>query len=241
MLWWNIRQPFPAPTGLWAKNKRAMANQILGIFAKQPLAGQVKTRLCPPLSPQQAAELYRTCLLETVATMAEAPAERVLFFAGDRSYFAETFPGLRLLPQSNGDLGQRLDRAFAQLFAEGCSAAALIGSDSPDLPIPLVSEAFAQLDNYDLAVAPARDGGYVLIGQSVHNPELFRDMPWSSSDLWQATRQRGEKLGLSFCELDTWEDLDDLASLQRLCRRSPNSSTAHLARLMLSNSPVRSN
>jgi hypothetical protein len=217
-----------------------MADQVLGIFAKQPLAGRVKTRLCPPLSPQQAAELYRTCLQETIATMAEAPAERVLFFAGDRSYFAEAFPGLRLLPQSDGDLGRRLDRAFAQLFAEGCSAAALIGSDSPDLPIPLVADAFAVLNNCALAVAPARDGGYVLIGQSAHNPGLFRDMPWSSSDLWPATRRRAEQLGLCFRQLDTWEDLDDLASLQRLCRRSPDSSTAYLAHLMLSTFPVLS-
>ena len=214
---------------------------MLGIFAKQPIAGQVKTRLCPPLSQKQAAELYRTCLQETIAAMAAAPAERVLFFAGDRRYFADTFPGLRLIPQSDGDLGRRLDRAFAQLFAEGCSAAALIGSDSPDLPLPLVADAFAALNNHDLAVAPARDGGYVLIGQSVHNSELFRDMPWSRSDLWPATRQRADQLGLSLRELDTWEDLDDLASLQTLCRRSPDSATACLARLMLSTFPVLSN
>jgi hypothetical protein len=218
-----------------------MAKQILGIFAKQPIAGQVKTRLCPPLSPQQAAELYRSCLQETIAAMAAAPAERVLFFAGDRSYFAETFPGLRLIPQSDGDLGRRLDQAFAQLFAEGCSAAALIGSDSPDLPLPLVADAFAALNHHDLAIAPARDGGYVLIGQSVHNPGLFRDMPWSSFELWPTTRQRAEQLGLSFRELDTWEDLDDLACLQRFCQRSPDSSTAYLARLMLSTFPVLSN
>jgi len=210
-----------------------MADQVLGIFAKQPIAGRVKTRLCPPLSPQQAAELYRTCLQETVLAMAEAPAERVLFFDGDGTFFAETFPDLRLIPQSDGDLGRRLDRAFAQLFAEGCSAVALIGSDSPDLPMPLVADAFSALNNHDLAVAPARDGGYVLIGQSVHSPELFCDMPWSSADLWPATRQRGEELGLSCRELDGWEDLDDLASLQRLCQRSPASPTAQLARRIL--------
>ncbi len=214
-----------------------MANHILGIFAKQPVAGRVKTRLCPPLSPQQAARLYCTCLQETVAAMAKAPAERVLFFAGERTYFAETFPGLRLIPQSDGDLGRRLDRAFAQLFEEGCQAAALIGSDSPDLPIPLVANAFAVLNKVDLAVAPARDGGYVLIGQSNHSPELFRDMPWSSADLWPATRQRAEQLSLSCRELDTWEDLDDLASLQHLCQRCPASPTAQLARQILAPDP----
>jgi rSAM/selenodomain-associated transferase 1 len=217
-----------------------MSGQVLGIFAKQPLAGQVKTRLCPPLSLQQAAELYRTCLQETVSAMAEAPAERVLFFDGDEAFFAKTFPGLRLLPQSDGDLGRRLDRAFAQLFAEGYCAAALIGSDSPDLPMPLIAAAFAALNTDDLAVAPARDGGYVLIGQRAHNPGLFSDMPWSSAELWPATRQRAEQLGLSCHELDTWEDLDDLASLLRLCRRSPYSPTAQLAGRIFARSSAHS-
>ncbi|OEU74487.1 MAG: hypothetical protein BA869_00535 [Desulfuromonadales bacterium C00003107] len=212
-----------------------MAEHVLGIFAKQPVAGRVKTRLCPPLSPQQAAELYRTCLQETVAAMAEAPAERVIFYDGDAAYFQKTFPGLRLVPQceGEGDLGQRLDRAFAQLFTEGCSAAALIGSDSPDLPASLVSAAFKALTHCDLAVAPALDGGYVLIGQSRHVPELFQDMPWSNPALWSETRRRAEQLGLAYRELDAWEDLDDLASLKRLLLRSPHSRTAHLADRLL--------
>jgi len=218
-----------------------MGNKVLGIFAKQPVAGRVKTRLCPPLNLQQAAQLYLTCLKETVAAVAAAPAEKVLFYDGDGTFFAKTFPELRLIPQSDGDLGRRLDRAFAQLFAEGCSAAALIGSDSPDLPIPLVVDAFTALNNHDLAVIPARDGGYVLIGQSVHSPELFRDMPWSSADLWPTTRRRSEQLGLSCRELDSWEDLDDLASLQHLCRRSPASPTAQLARRILASCSALSN
>jgi rSAM/selenodomain-associated transferase 1 len=214
-----------------------MESQALGIFAKQPLAGQVKTRLCPPLSPQQAANLYHSCLLETVSAMAEAPAERVLFFDGDEAFFAGTFPGLRLIPQSNGDLGRRLDLAFAQLFAEGYDAVALIGSDSPDLPIPIVSEAFKALAQCDLAVAPALDGGYVLIGQSTHNPELFQDMPWSNPELWRETRRRAEQLGLVYRELDAWEDLDDLASLMRLLLRTPDSRTAYLANRLLNGLP----
>lgn len=217
-----------------------MADQALGIFAKQPVAGRVKTRLCPPLSPQQAAELYRTCLQETVSAMAGAPAELVIFFDGDETYFAETFPGLRLIPQSDGDLGRRLDRAFVQLFAEGFGAAALIGSDSPDLPVSLVANAFSALNDCDLAVAPARDGGYVLIAQSSHNPDLFSDMPWSSSDLWKATRQRAAQLGLNCRELDAWEDLDNLASLLRLCRRAPDSPTAQLAGRIIASSSSQS-
>ncbi len=210
-----------------------MASQVLGIFAKQPLAGRVKTRLCPPFSPRQAAEFYLVCLQETVSGMNALAVEKVLFYEGDRSFFAETFPGLRLIAQGTGDLGQRLDLAFSQLFSEGCRAAALIGSDSPDLPPSLVNDAFSALRNHNLAVAPARDGGYVLIGQSRHHRALFHDMPWSSADLWPTTRRRAELLELSCRELATWEDLDDLTGLQRFCRRSPASSTARLARRLL--------
>jgi len=73
----------------------------------------------------------------------------------------------------------------------------------------------------------------VLIGQSSHHPALFHDMPWSRDDLWSATRQRAGQLGLDYRELATWEDIDDLASLQRFCRRSPASPTARLAEGLL--------
>ena len=214
-----------------------MAGNVLGIFAKQPLPGRVKTRLCPPFSHEQAAQLYQTCLEETVAAMAQAPAERVLFYDGDRNFFEQTFPGLRLLPQSGGDLGRRLDQALQQLFTAGWQRAVLIGSDSPDLPVKLVADAFAALASYELAVAPARDGGYVLIGESRHSPQLFSDMPWSTAELWPATRHRAAELELSCCELDEWEDLDDLAALQRLYRRAPESPTALLAARLLASNP----
>jgi len=85
----------------------------------------------------------------------------------------------------------------------------------------------------DLAVAPARDGGYVLIGERRHAPELFRDMPWSSAELWPTTRLRAEQLDLACQELDTWDDLDDLAGLNRLRHRAPHSRTAQLAKRLL--------
>ncbi|APG27978.1 hypothetical protein A7E78_09090 [Syntrophotalea acetylenivorans] len=80
----------------------------------------------------------------------------------------------------------------------------------------------------------------MLIAQSNHNPGLFSDMPWSSADLWKATRQRAEQLGLYYHELDTWEDLDDLASLLRLCRRAPDSPTAQMAGRIFAPFPTHS-
>jgi hypothetical protein len=206
---------------------------FLGIFAKEPVAGRVKTRLCPPLSPTEAAALYRSCLEETVATMGGAGFELVLIFDGEADYFRHAFPGFRLLPQGEGDLGERMERALRSLLAGGFGAAALIGSDTPDLPVALVEEAFVALRQADVVVAPAGDGGYVLVGERRHVPEIFRDIPWSTAGVLAATRQRAADLEVDFREVGGWEDVDDLASLRRLLVRSPASAAArHAAGLL---------
>jgi len=206
---------------------------VLGIFAKEPVAGRVKTRLCPPLSAAEAAALYRSCLEETVATMGGAGFDLVLFFDGDADYFRRAFPGVRLIPQGEGDLGARMERALRSLLASGCGAAALIGSDTPDLPVALVEEAFVALRQADVVVAPARDGGYVLVGERRHVPEIFHDIPWSTAGVLAATRQRAAELDVDFREIDGWEDLDNIPSLRRLLVRSPGSTAArHAAGLL---------
>jgi rSAM/selenodomain-associated transferase 1 len=209
------------------------AGDALGIFAKEPLPGRVKTRLCPPFTAEDAALLYRTSLQETLAAMAGAPAELTLFYEGSAAFFRKNFPSLSLVAQGEGDLGARLERALSHLFAGGARAAALIGSDSPDLPPALVAAALAALRDNDLAVIPAADGGYVLIGARACQPEIFRNIPWSTAQVWPLTRQKAARLGLRCRVVGHWEDMDDVAALQRLIRRSPASRTARLARQLL--------
>jgi hypothetical protein len=205
---------------------------VLGIFAKEPVAGRVKTRLCPPLSAAEAADLYRCSLEETVAALGGAGCDLVLFYDGEADYFRQAFPGLRLIPQGEGDLGERMERALRTLLAGGSAAAALIGSDTPDLPVALVEAAFAALREADVVVAPARDGGYVLVGERRHVPELFCGIPWSTAGVLAATRQRAA--AADFREIGGWEDVDDLPSLRRLVERSPGSRTAQYLRRRLS-------
>ncbi len=206
------------------------SQRVLGIFAKEPLAGGVKTRMSPPLSAVQAADFYRVCLEETVTRMRGGSFEAVIFYAGDAEFFNRAFPGTRLIPQGEGGLGERMARALAGLLDHGRRAAMLIGSDSPDLPLALVEDAFAALEKNQLVLAPSIDGGYVLIGESCHHPELFCNIPWSTEQVLPLTRSKAAELGLDYRELGHWEDVDDLASLQRLIRRSPNSRTARFAR-----------
>ena len=210
-------------------NPARCGRQVVGIFAKEPVAGKVKTRLCPPLSPSQAAALSGIAIEETVVAMRGAPLELVLFYTGSRDYFAEAFPGLTLIAQGEGDLGARMGRALEGLLADGFGTAALLGADSPDLPPARVAAAFAALTEAEAVTVPASDGGYVLIAERRHRPELFADIPWSSAEVLTRTRQRAAAAGIVYRELPGWEDVDDWPSLCRLCRRSPASRTARYA------------
>jgi hypothetical protein len=139
-----------------------------------------------------------------------------------------------LLTQGHGGLGGRLARVTTALFAAGAGPVAVIGSDSPDLPRSLVEKAFAALADAEVAVIPSRDGGYALVALRRAAPMLFTGIPWSSPRVLAATEMRAACLGLSFATVGEWDDLDDLASLQRLVIRSPECVTAQYARAYLS-------
>lgn len=206
---------------------------ILGIYAKQPLPGRVKTRLCPPLSHDQAAVLYECSLRETVARMQQLDCALVLCYAGDRDWFQRAFPGLALQPQLPVDLGGRMAASLGSFLQQGYRQAVLIGSDTPDLPLALVEQAFGALEQAEVVLAPAHDGGYVLIGEAVHRPELFTEIAWSTGAVLAETLRRLKQQQISYRQLDSWEDLDDMPSLQRLLQRSPAAATAGCLRELL--------
>jgi len=203
----------------------------LGIFVKEPIAGFVKTRLTPPLSPEQAARLYGVALAETLHRFADRSPRPILFFVGSAEFFRTHYPDFKQFPQDGDDLGQKMANALSLLHADSCGAAALIGSDSPDLPIELVDKAFAALAKNQVVTVPATDGGYVLVGTSGPCPEVFSAVPWSTPEVLARTRQLAREHGLCYTEIDRWHDLDDIASLLALVERSPESATAvHIRR-----------
>ncbi len=209
------------------------APAVLGVFAKAPIAGQVKTRLSPPLLPEQAAQLYRTSLAETLLRFSGRPFDLVIFYAGSEDYFVRNYPQLPRQPQIGNDLGARMANALQDLLLAGYQQAALIGSDSPDLPLSHVAQAFSALQRTDVVIAPAADGGYVLIGESCHHPPLFSEMPWSRANLMQQTEQLLAERQIPWQQLPGWEDIDDAASLLHLLQRSPDSLTANYVRAQL--------
>ncbi len=209
-------------------------SEVLAVFAKQPLAGQVKTRLCPPLTAQEAAAFYEQSLREVLRRVGELDnCDLVICYAGERSWFATNFPGFRLLPQRGSDLGERMEQLLADLFAAGYQRAVLIGSDLPDLPLKEIRLAFELLQDVDVVYGPARDGGYYLVGEATHCPDLFRNIPWSTDVVLEESLRKAAMVGMFTARLPVYEDLDDVSAVQNFLERSPKSSTAVFLRQSL--------
>jgi len=194
------------------------ARRVLGVFAKLPLPGHVKTRLAAETSPLWAAQVARAFLRDSLLRLARIPARHVLAYAPADSaaafaeYLLEPFT---LVPQASGDLGQRMAAFFAQQLAEGAEKVVLLGTDSPTLPLPLVEQAFAELDRADVVLGPATDGGYYLLGCARRVPPLFAGVRWSSSHVLADTLARLPADG-RLALLPPWYDVDTLADWHML-------------------------
>lgn len=196
-------------------------DKALLIFAKQPLPGKVKTRLSPPFTFQAAADIYGCMLSDTLVKVAEMSGiERLLFFepsCGAAGFFQENFPGIRAFPQQGAGLGERLEKAFETAFSLGFESVAAIGTDSPDLPPLHLEESFRILEvgGVDAVFGPATDGGYYLVALKSYDPRLFRNIPWSTSQVLEKSLMAATTLGLQVACLPVWHDLDTVEDLHR--------------------------
>jgi uncharacterized protein len=199
---------------------------LLIIFAKEPRPGQVKTRLSPPLSPKEAAQLYHSFLLDILEEMARVPEVRLAMgFSppGAQVIFRGLVPpGTDLFPQEGADLGERMARAFAWGFAAGCGPVLLRGSDVPDLPAAVVAEAREVLaaGRAQVVLGPCPDGGYYLVGLNEPQPLLFQGPAWSSSTVMAETLDLARHLDLRVHLLSTWPDIDTYDNLRTFLHRA---------------------
>jgi hypothetical protein len=196
-------------------------------MAKVPVAGEVKTRLCPPLTPAGAAVLARCFLLDRLEQLRDVSDGELLVAFAPRERDAEMRglvpAGTRLVPQVGADLGERMDRLLTDLLAEGFAGAIALGTDSPTLPTAYVRRACAAMrdDAIDLVVGPSEDGGYYLIGLRGPAPALFSDMRWSTETVMSETLGRARRLGLRHALLPPWFDVDRGEDLTRLQAPAP--------------------
>lgn len=195
-----------------------MPRDQLGIFVRSPVAGRVKTRLCPPLTPETAKTLYLAFLQDITSRLTRSRYRPTIFLDGDPT--AETRnifpPSWRVVPQSGPTLGDRLRSAFEVLLAPGGSRAVIIGSDSPDLPVSMLKRAFRLLKHRDVVLGPAVDGGYTLIGLRAPAPVLFEGVSWGEATVFDETVRAAERAGHSLSLLPPWYDVDDAPSLRLL-------------------------
>lgn len=198
----------------------------LGLMAKAPLAGEVKTRLVPPLTAREAAAL-NVCFLrdmaENIKSISETEATSGLVVytpTGSESSFDGVIPSeFKLLVQRGTSLGERLYNATNDLLRQGYGAVCLINSDSPTLPKSILIQATESLATGGdrVVLGAAEDGGYYLIGLKHAHRNLFNEIAWSASDVLARTRQRAAEIDLPVELLPAWYDVDDAETLDRLC------------------------
>ncbi len=206
-----------------SQNARGLC--ALAVMTKAPQAGQVKTRLVPPLEPDEAAALNKCFLRDTAAAISNAATGKdacgigVYTPIGAESVYADILPiNFSLLPQRGAQFGERLYFAALDLFKCGFKSVCLIDSDSPTVPAENFAQALKHLQRPGdrIVLGPCDDGGYYLIGLKKPHTELFERIDWSTARVLAQTMQNAAKIGLEVKLLPVEYDIDDGAALRRL-------------------------
>lgn len=199
-----------------------MQDVAIGIFCKTPAARQSKTRLSPPLHPDECAALSACFIRDLSTTIADVAHEggsigyAVYTPAGTEDALRQLMPpAFRLLPQCDGDFGTRVAAATRALL-DRHAGAILVNADSPTLPASILRAAVDALRHGGVVLSPALDGGYTLIGLSQFHERLFADIPWSTAEVHGKTVERAREIGLPVTSIPGWYDVDDAASLALL-------------------------
>jgi len=200
--------------------------RLTTLFAKLPRAGEVKTRLCPPLTGLEAAGLAEAMLADGLARCLSADTFRTQLAVhppGSEPWFRARFPELtEVVVQRGADLGQRLAAHFEQAFArERLASAVVLGSDAPEVPLARVLEAHQRLsDGADLVLGPDRGGGYYLVGLRKPCGVLFTELSMSEPGMYERTLELARDRRLVVAELAPGDDVDTPADLERLRLRT---------------------
>lgn len=198
--------------------------RLTTIFSKLPRAGEVKTRLVPPLSPEDAAGLAEAMLADCVARSAactEFRTELCVHPPGSQGWFRARFPEVAAVrAQAGRELGERLARHFDEAFArEALESAVVVGSDAPEVPLARLLEAHQRLaDGADAVFGPDRGGGYYLVGLRRPCGALFTEVSMSTPGMYARTLELARDRRLVVAELEPGFDVDTGADLRRLRR-----------------------
>ena len=199
----------------------------VSVFVKCPIVGEVKTRLAKEAGHRVATDLYRNFIIDILGGLRGLDVGLRVFFDPPNALGAlERLIGDQYfcVPQMGDDLGQRIKNAFSETFDEGIERVIVIGSDSPDLPIDFLEQAFVVLGEYDAVIGPAADGGYYLMGFTREGfcPEAFEGVDWNSGRVFQQTFNILKRYKRDVYRLPMWHDVDNMADLELLFERNKN-------------------
>lgn len=192
-----------------------MLHRALLLFIKNPVPGKVKTRLAATVGPDRALELYLRMLAHTRSTALRTAASRLVFysdFVDEQDDWRR--PDFEKMLQRGTDLGLRMHHAIADALQRH-SRSVLVGGDIPGLRADIIEAAFDALEDADVVIGPAEDGGYYLIGMRAPHPEIFENIHWSTPQVLAQTLERCHMAGCSVRLVDTLSDVDTEADWEK--------------------------
>ena len=199
--------------------------QGLIVFAREPLPGRVKSRLASEIGKSAAAELYEIMLRDTIKTTRQlSGVETFIYWACEEAALprlAENY-SCNSKQQGSGNLGQRMQAALEEMFADGFHSVCVVGSDAPDLPPAYIQNACQLLATLqaDVVFGPCKDGGYYLLGLRQVYVRLFENISWSTSDVLEQSLAAARNSGLETALLPEWQDIDTFEDLRAFQERN---------------------
>lgn len=197
------------------------------VFARAPIAGHVKTRLAATLDTAIVVGLYRNFVKDITEKITAAGHDLKIFYdpPGTEPVMRDWLGNEHAFLLQNGtDLGQKMKNAFETIFKNGFDRAVLMGTDMPDLPEEIISDAMTELETHDAVIGPAVDGGYYLIGFRAGTfwPAVFEDKPWGTSAVYQTTMDDFTTADMNVHQLPKWRDVDEYDDLNHLIQSLRN-------------------
>jgi len=194
--------------------------EVLIVFVKNPLLGKVKTRLAQKIGVKNALRIYQKLLNHTLQIILLLTQDVIIYYS-DEVIMDDMWVGRQFLKekQTGIDLGDKMSNAFKYCFSKGYKKICIIGSDNLEIIKEIIEQAFNELNDTDVVIGPASDGGYYLVGMKAHYSKIFKNKPWSTSRVLEETINELKDQALSYSLLKTLNDLDTYKDLKKAIDR----------------------
>lgn len=206
-----------------------MKKELLVLFSKEPVCGQVKTRLGNYIGMNASSSIYDLMFRHIINNVvSDKDYDTIIYKTSESSkdYFEEATKGMIIKNQPEGSLGLKMQGVFKLCFAQNYKRICIIGTDCPDISRFDIQKTFELLKTCELVLGPAEDGGYYLIGLSGFYPQLFEDIPWSTGSVFSATLEIAGSCGIKYKLLSVKTDIDEETDLEKYINKTPENKLA---------------